>query len=78
MNTQSNEKETFVFKTNINCDGCMAKITPILDATGGIESWAVDTANRDKILTVISNGITQNEIMDTVRKTGFKIEDLES
>jgi copper chaperone len=77
MKTKSNEKEIFVFKTNINCDGCMAKITPILDATGGIESWTVDIADRDKILTVISNGITPNEIMDTVRKTGFKIEALD-
>lgn len=78
MNTKSNPTETFVFKTNINCDGCVATITPILNATEGIETWNVNTVNRDKILTVISSGITKNEIMDTVHKAGFKIEDLEN
>ena len=76
MNTQSNEKETFIFKTNINCAGCVAKVTPVLDATNGIETWTVDTTNRDKILSVISNGISKSEIIDTVQKAGFKIEDL--
>ena len=74
MNTISNEKETFVFKTNINCGGCVAKITQVLDATKGIETWTVDTINRDKILSVTANGISKNEIMDTVQKAGFKIE----
>lgn len=77
MNSKSNEKETFVFKTNINCDGCIAKITPILNVTEGIETWDVNTADRNKILTVTSNGISKNAIMDTVHKAGFKIEDLE-
>ena len=74
MNTQSNEKETFVFKTNINCNGCVAKVTPILDTTDGIETWTVDTTNKDKILSVTTNGISKSKIMDTVQKAGFKIE----
>jgi copper chaperone len=76
MNTKSNEKETFVFKTNINCSGCIAKVTPFLDTTNGIETWTVDTTNRDKILSVTANGISKSEIIDTVQKAGFKIEDL--
>lgn len=74
MNTKSNPTETFVFKTNISCEGCVATITPILNATEGIESWCVNGVNKDKILTVTSNGITKNQIMDTVHKAGFKIE----
>jgi copper chaperone len=77
MNTKSNEKETFVFKTNINCGGCIAKVTPFLDNTNGIESWTVDTTNKDKLLSVTSNGISENEIIDTVQKAGFKIEALD-
>lgn len=76
MNTKSNDKETFVFKTNINCGGCIAKVTPFLDNTNGIESWTVDTTNKDKLLSVTSNGISENEIIDTVQKAGFKIEAL--
>jgi copper chaperone len=30
--------------------------------------------NRDKILSVTSNGISKNEIMDTIQKAEFKIE----
>ena len=77
MNTKSNEKETFVFKTNINCGGCIAKVTPFLDNTNGIETWTVDTTNKDKLLSVTSNGISENEIIDTVQKAGFKIEALD-
>jgi copper chaperone CopZ len=77
MNSKSNKKETFVFKTNINCDGCVAKITPILDTTDGIEKWIVDTTNKDKILSVTANEISKSEIMDTVQKAGFKIETLD-
>jgi copper chaperone len=77
MNNQTIEKETFSFKTNINCGGCVAKVTPFLDTTNGIETWNVDTTNKDKILLVIANGISKNEIMETVQKAGFKIEDLD-
>ncbi|WP_281226007.1 heavy-metal-associated domain-containing protein [Flavobacterium aquiphilum] len=76
MNTKSNEKETFVFKTNINCGGCIAKVTPFLDNTNGIETWTVDTTNKDKLLSITSTGISENEIIDTVQKAGFKIEAL--
>jgi len=76
MNTKLNEKETFVFKTNINCGGCIAKVTPFLDNTNGIETWTVDTTNKDKLLSITSTGISENEIIDTVQKAGFKIEAL--
>jgi copper chaperone len=77
MNTNPNQKETFVFKTNINCGGCVAKVTPVLNTTVGIETWNVDTTNKDKILLVTANGISKNEIMETVQKAGFKIEELD-
>jgi copper chaperone CopZ len=77
MNTKSNENETFVFKTNINCGGCITKVTPSLNGANGIETWTVDTANKDKILSVTSNGISENEIIETVQKAGFKIEALD-
>ncbi|WP_165023281.1 heavy-metal-associated domain-containing protein [Dysgonomonas sp. ZJ279] len=71
---ESKDKTTFTFKTTINCGGCVAKVTPVLNASKGIESWTVDTENKDKVLSVTSNGITEKEIIDTVQKAGFKIE----
>lgn len=72
METTSNK--TFTFKTNINCSGCIAKVTPFLDSLQGVTKWSVDTANKNKVLTVVSDGISVEEIIDTVKKAGFKIE----
>ncbi|MDR1504108.1 MAG: heavy-metal-associated domain-containing protein [Prevotella sp.] len=68
------ETKTFTFKTNINCGGCIAKVTPFLDEVKGISNWNVNTENKNKILTVVSDGITESEVIDTVQKAGFKIE----
>lgn len=64
----------FTFKTNINCGGCIAKVTPFLASAKGISSWNVDVTNKDKILTVVSDGISENEIVEIVKNGGFKIE----
>jgi copper chaperone len=64
----------FQFKTNINCGGCVASVTPFLNAAEGICHWEVDTASKDKVLSVKSEGITAQEVIDTVQKAGFKIE----
>jgi copper chaperone CopZ len=73
MNT--NDK-TLKFKTNINCSECVAKVTPFLNDTDGICHWDVDTATKDKILSVHSEGITEEEVIKKVNEAGFKIETL--
>lgn len=73
MNTNN---ETLKFKTNINCGGCVATVTPFLNEAEGICHWNVDTAGKDKILTVTSDGITEKEIIQKVEEAGFKIEPL--
>ncbi len=64
--------QTKQFKTNIKCDGCIAKVTPYLNEVAGAGNWTVDTANKDKILTV-SNGEVK-DIEAAVQKAGYKIE----
>lgn len=71
MNT--NDK-TLKFKTNINCSGCVAKVTPFLNNADGICHWDVDTVNRDKILSVHSDGITEEQVIQKVQEAGFKIQ----
>lgn len=68
------ENQELQFKTNINCSGCVASIKPHLDNAAGVREWNVDTANKDKILTVKSEGITKEQVIETVQKAGFKIE----
>lgn len=63
------------FKTTINCGGCVAKVTPVLNGISGIE-WSVDTANPDKVLTVKGDGIKPDDIADAIRKAGFKAEEI--
>lgn len=69
-----NIQQDLKFKTNINCGGCIAKVKPHLDSAEGISHWEVDTTNKDKVLTISSTGITQQEVIDTVQKAGFKID----
>lgn len=71
-------KETLKFKTNINCSGCVAQVKPTLDATKGIERWEVDTEDRNKILTVIGEDLSEQDIVEAVRLSGFKIQSPES
>ena len=72
------ENKQFQFKTNINCGGCIASVKPHLDKAEGICHWEVDTANKDKVLTVKSEGITEQEVISTVQKAGFKTEPLDA
>ncbi|RAJ87776.1 copper chaperone [Chitinophaga dinghuensis] len=66
--------ETYKFKTNINCSGCVAAVTPHLNKEEGIGHWEVDTKVNDKILTVEANGKTPEEVAAVVAKAGFEAE----
>ncbi len=68
--------ETLQFKTNINCGGCVAKVTPFLNQLEEVENWKVDTANPDKILTVVGEVLTCELVETTVKQAGFEIEQL--
>lgn len=73
-----NNNQNLQFKTNINCSGCVSKVKPHLDTADGVCHWDVDTTSKEKILTVASKGITTEEVVELVKKAGFKIEPLSS
>lgn len=66
--------ETLKFKTNINCSGCVAGVTPSLNNTVGENNWKVDTQNPNKVLTVTADGISSTDVVNAVNKAGFKAE----
>ncbi|MGY0034518.1 heavy-metal-associated domain-containing protein [Pedobacter sp. NJ-S-72] len=67
--------ETLKFKTNIKCGGCVATVTPHLNAMAGLEEWKVDTDVADKILTVtVDSENLKEEIVETIKKAGFQAE----
>lgn len=64
--------ETRRFKTNINCTGCLSKVTPVLNEEGSIHQWDVDLEHEDRILTVKSSDLSAEEVEKTVSKAGFQ------
>ena len=68
------ENKDLKFKTTLNCGGCVSKVQADFDNAEGIQKWNVDTANPDKILTVSSKGITEEEVINIVKSKGFKAE----
>lgn len=70
--------ETLKFKTNVNCGGCIATITPHLNQVKGIVKWSVDTLNPMKILTVEALGIGPEVIVEVLKKAGYKADSIAS
>ena len=66
--------EKLQFTTNINCGGCIAKVTPFLNEAIGIKEWAVDTTDPKKILTVQTDQLKEKEVIEVLNKAGFKAE----
>lgn len=66
---------TLQFKTNINCSGCIEKVTPFMAQIPQLDSWQVDTQNPHKILTVTcGEGQKINELVTAkVKEAGFLI-----
>lgn len=66
--------KTLNFKTNINCANCVAKVTPFLNKKEGILSWGVDIESPEKMLTVETTDLTPEDIVKTIKRTGFEAE----
>lgn len=67
--------ETLKFKTNINCMGCVGKVTNKLNETVGADNWEVDINTPEKTLTVKGENITAEIIEEAVKATGFRAEE---
>jgi len=68
--------ETLKFKTDINCGGCLAKVSPFLNDEKSIEKWEVNTSTPEKTLTVETEETNPEKIISAVQKAGFKIEQI--
>lgn len=67
---------TLKFKTTIKCSGCLAKVTPFLNAEPSIEKWEVNIYTPEKTLTVESSEADTAKVIQAVEKAGFQIEQL--
>ncbi|WP_138482821.1 heavy-metal-associated domain-containing protein [Dyadobacter bucti] len=67
--------ETLKFKTNIKCSGCIATVTPFLNADDNIEKWQVDLLSPERILTVETDH-SAGEVTELVNKAGYTAEEI--
>ena len=64
----------YKFKTSLKCNGCVQTMTPFLNNTKGIEHWEVDLNDPNKVLTVETDNLTVEEIIEVINKAGYKAE----
>ena len=67
--------KTLHFKTNINCGGCIAAVSPELNFKNKIKDWSVDIKSPEKILT-ITTVYSELEVKEILEKVGYKAETL--
>lgn len=63
------------FKTTINCNNCIAKVTPYLESVAGIVHWEVDIKNPKKTLTVYGDDVRSEDVKAKVKEAGYSIEE---
>ena len=64
------------FKTTIQCNGCLSKVTPKLNEILEEQSWSVDLESDDRILTVNDDNVSVDAVVSAVKSVGFDIEEL--
>ncbi len=62
------------FKTSLKCDGCVASVTPGLNAIPSVEKWEVDLTSPEKTLIVTGENLKEDEIIAALQKAGYKAE----
>ena len=61
------------YKTNINCDNCVAKVREYINKVHGVSNWEVDTNTKEKVLTVNGEDFKEDELKRAVQNAGFEI-----
>ncbi|MDB5274580.1 MAG: protein containing heavy-metal-associated domain [Chitinophagaceae bacterium] len=69
--------KTLKFKTNINCSGCIARVTPTLNSLTGTDKWDVNITDLNKILTIQTSQLDVDDVKQALEKAGFKSEEIE-
>jgi copper chaperone len=64
------------FKTNINCQNCVASVKNVLNEIVGTEQWEVDTTVEDKILSIKNEDIDVSLLQNKLKRIGFSAEEI--
>ena len=63
------------FKTTIQCNGCLSKVSPKLNEVISESQWSVDLESADRILTVEVEEQSLDKVISAVESAGFQIEE---
>ncbi len=66
--------KTLKFKTNINCNNCVAAAKPFLDKIKNVQGWHVDITDPEKVLTVEGQNVEAANVEEMVQQAGYKAE----
>ncbi|WP_233138154.1 MULTISPECIES: hypothetical protein [unclassified Mucilaginibacter] len=68
--------ETFehilLFKTNISHDADKLALGNLLKQTPEIEHWNIDMEDEDRVLRIVSHGLTHSGIIDLLTQHGYE------
>lgn len=70
--------KTLKFKTNIKCGACITTVTPSLNETVGQEHWQVDLTSPERTLSIQTDAVSPEKLVDVLSKVGYKAELLAS
>ena len=65
--------KTITVKTDLHCQGCVDKISPVLNDAESIEKWQVDLSGQEKMLQVQGEGISTDYIDHLLHQAGYAV-----
>jgi copper chaperone len=63
---------TYIFKTNLQCANCRAKVQPLLDKSDEVLDWQLNLEHPERLLTVKSPSPNPEDISKLVARAGFQ------
>jgi len=66
-----------IFKTNIQTKSAKKMVLEVLDNFDEIERSTIDLDDRDCVLRIVSDNLTTDQIISTIRSLGFECAELE-
>ncbi|MEM1408259.1 MAG: DUF4396 domain-containing protein [Bacteroidota bacterium] len=67
--------KTLTLKTDLHCQGCVSKVSPILEKNKDIKEWSVDLEPEVKTLTVQGDNVTAGTVNRLLQQAGYSVVD---
>ena len=66
--------KSFVFKSNLKCEGCIEQIRIPLSQILEIDHWEVDLTNPDKLIFLYGDLIDYKAVISKIGEVGYRLE----